>query len=175
MAKKTMFSEDYLFRGQHQVMVNTLSKVVVDKDSDSKLFSSAVELFIFASLVGALKRRKSEPYKDNTTFRIMSSQFFNHRNELNLAFKFVIFASEIDNVDPVERLNRAFRNPETDDNYTLFEKYMLGGLEDLYETLIVDSNVNFEDYLTSINVLLDSYKNLDEEIIEDIDTSDFDF
>ena len=49
MAKKTMFSEDYLFRGSHRDKVVALTSKI-DVDSNSQIFSSAVELFIFASL-----------------------------------------------------------------------------------------------------------------------------
>lgn len=177
MAKKTMFLEDYLFKGKQCEKAKALTTLKIDADSNCQIFSSAVELFIFASLVGAIKKRKSEPEKDNTnTLRIMASQFINHSYNLKLAFKFVILSSEIDIEDPVERLNRTFRNPETDENYTLFEKYMLGGIDELYDNLILDSNVRFEDYLTSINEFLQNLKNSDSEELEtELNTDDFDF
>lgn len=177
MAKKSMFHEDYLFKGTQRDKVISLT-AKIDVDSNSQIFSSAVELFIFASLVGALKNRKAEPEKDNSkTHRIMANQFFNHINELKLAFKFVLLTSEIDNPEPVDRLNKTFRNPETDDNYTLFEKYMLGGLDELYENLILDTNIRYEDYLTSINELIQKLNSSDDtgEDIIDVDTDDFKF
>ncbi|MFR1524204.1 MAG: hypothetical protein ACLSUV_01670 [Bacilli bacterium] len=176
MAKKTMFSEDYLFRGSHRDKVVALTSKI-DVDSNSQIFSSAVELFIFASLIGVLKNRKSEPERDNTnTFRIMSNQFFNHIDELKLAFKFVILTSEKDCIDPVTRLNKAFRNPETDENYSLFEKFMLGGINELYENLILDTNVKYEDYLTSVNELLSSMSStIENEDETNVNTDDFKF
>ncbi len=176
MAKKSMFQEDYLFKGtQRDKVISLTSKI--DTDSNSQIFTSAVELFVFASLVGALKKRKAEPEKDNSrTLRIMANQFYNHSNELKLAFKFVLLTSEIDNPDPVERLNKTFRNPETDDNYTLFEKYMLGGLDELYENLILDTNLRYEDYLTSINQMLEKFAINDEPDDDiEVDNSDFKF
>lgn len=176
MAKKTMFSEDYLFRGSHRDKVVALTSKI-DVDSNSQIFSSAVELFIFASLIGVLKNRKAEPERDNTnTFRIMSNQFFNHIDELKLAFKFVILTSEKDCIDPVIRLNKTFRNPETDENYSLFEKFMLGGINELYENLILDTNVKYEDYLTSVNELLSSMSSpIENEDEINVNTDDFKF
>lgn len=106
----------------------------------------------------------------------MANQFYNHIGDLKLAFKFVILTSEIDNQDPVERLNKTFRNPETDENYTLFEKYMLGGLDELYENLILDTNMRYEDFLTRISGLIQNLKN-DESSDTDneLNTDDFDF
>lgn len=177
MAKKTMFQEDYLFKGTQGDKVNALTKKI-DIDSNSQIFSSAVELFIFASLIGVLKNRKAEPEKDNSrSVRIMANQFFNHITDLKLAFKFVLLTSEIDNPAPVDRLNRAFRMPETDENYTLFEKYMLGGLEELYEKLVLDTNIRYEDYLTSINELMEQLNNnsdIENDVFE-VDTGDFTF
>ena len=125
-----------------------------------------------------MNKRKSRLTGENTpTTQIMAEQFINHSDDLKLAFKFVILTSNTDNVDSVTRLNKAFRNPETDDNYTLFEQYMLGGIDELYENLIIDSNNRFEDYFTSVNELLDKIKKSDsgDEIIDDISTDDFDF
>ncbi len=176
MAKKTMFHEDYLFKGTQRDKVISLT-AKIDVDSNSQIFSSAVELFIFASLVGVLKNRKAEPEKDNTkTHRIMANQFFNHINELKLAFKFVLLTSEIDNPDPATRLNKTFRNPETDDNYSLFEKYMLGGLEEIYEKLILDANIRYEDYLTELNKLINELNDNNIELtIENVSNEDFIF
>lgn len=177
MAKKDMFTHSYLFKGGYSIKVDKLCEVI-DNDSKCRIFNSAVELFIFASLIGALNKRKSRLTGENTpTTQIMAEQFINHSDDLKLAFKFVILTSNTDNVDSVTRLNKAFRNPETDDNYTLFEQYMLGGIDELYENLIIDSNNRFEDYFTSVNELLDKIKKSDsgDEIIDDISTDDFDF
>lgn len=176
MAKKTMFHEDYLFKGTQCDKVAALIKKI-DENSNSQIFSSAIELFIFASLVGSIKNRKAEPEKDNTKiFRIMANQFFNHIDDLKLALKFVLITSEIDNPDPVSRLNKTFRNPETDDNYTLFEKYMLGGLDELYENLILDNNREYEDYLTCVNELMEKINKNDiaDDVVE-VETDDFIF
>lgn len=106
----------------------------------------------------------------------MSNQFFNHIDELKLAFKFVILTSEKDCIDPVIRLNKTFRNPETDENYSLFEKFMLGGINELYENLILDTNVKYEDYLTSVNELLSSMSSpIENEDEINVNTDDFKF
>ena len=172
MAKVNMFYENYNFRGSYVEKVYALTQKI-DSDSNTVLFNSNVELFIFASLVGVLVSRKGELEKSQTTTKILAEQFIKHANSLRLAFKFVILASEIDFPDPVTRLNKAFRNPETEENYELFEQYMLGGINELYEQLILPTNVRFEDYLTSVNKLISSLKV--EDTIEEIEISTDDF
>ena len=89
---------------------------------------------------------------------IMAEQFNSHSHDVRLAFKFVTLLGNKDKYDEKARLNRTFRNPETDDNYKEFEEYMLGGLEDIYNKLMVDSNIRYEDYLTSANQFLNEFK-----------------
>lgn len=174
MSKVNMFYENYNFRGSYVEKVYALTQKI-DSESNADLFNSNVELFIFASLVGVLSSRKGQQEKSPITTKILAEQFIKHSNNLRLAFKFVILASEIDYPDPVTRLNKAFRNPETEENYELFEQYMLGGINELYEKLILSTNVRFEDYLTSVNKLISSLKV--EEDVEDFDddlsTEDF--
>ena len=57
--------------------------------------------------------------------------------EVQIAFKMVTLLGNANKYDEIERLNRTFRNPETNDNYSQFEEYMLGGLEDIYNKIML--------------------------------------
>ena len=88
-------------------------------------------------------------------------------------FKFVTLLGNEVKYDEVTRLNKTFRNPETDENYIAFEEYMLGGIEEIYDKLIIDSNKTYQDYLTSISKMLSDFKKVEE--IDDVflNTEDF--
>lgn len=159
--KKSLFLTDYVFRGSHCDKVLALTSKI-DADSNSYIFSSSVELFIFASLVGCYFNRRCKPERSTgKETKIMVSQFLEHKNDINLAFRFVLLTGGRDKTDVTERLNRTFRNPETEDNYALFEEYMLGGVDEIYEHLILSSNTHYEDYLTSLNKLLDEIRRVE--------------
>lgn len=175
MAKKTLFLEEYTIKGSHSDKANALTEKV-DSKSGAKIFNSVVELFCFAALIGCYKNRRAKPEKDSTrTKKIFADAFRSHSEQLKLAFKFVILTSDKLFPDSVERINKTFRNPETDENYTLFEEYALGGIDELYDVLMVDTNTRFEDYLTALNKLISEITSIetDDSLLENPSTEAF--
>ena len=145
--------------------------------SGAKIFQSNIELFIFCALYGVVVKRKAKPQQlgKEKPNKIFAEQFQTHDTELKLAFKFVTLLGNENEYDAVARLNKTFRNPDIDDNYTAFEEYALGGLEELHEKLFVSSNKTYEDYLTAINKIIAALVGTDTppEDSEEVDTSDF--
>lgn len=163
MADTKLFLKDYSFYGKHCDMVNALTSSI-DDDSNSSIFSTVIDLFIISSLVGIKYNHKAKPDHDKSrNKKILAGQFNSHSHELNIAFKFVTLLGNAEKYDEVTRLNKTFRNPETDENYQAFEEYMLGGLEDIYNKFILDSNKNYNDYLTSLSQFLDEFKAVEED------------
>ena len=175
MANKNMFLEEYVFKGHQCDMVLALTSKI-DNDSNASIFATTIDLFIFSILVGCKLNLRKKPSKDaSKTTKIFASAFNTHANELRLAFKFAMLTANSDLDDDVKRLNRTFRNPETDENYQLLEEYMLGGLEEIYNNIFVDSNNRYEDYLTSVNKFMSTF---DEKKSDDGDkpsTEEFEF
>lgn len=157
-ADKNMFLKNYYFYGRHADMVNALVGKI-DEDSGASVFNLVIEVFVMSAIVGVMHNHKVKPDSDKSRDKnIMAEQFNSHSHDVRLAFKFVTLLGNKDKYDEKARLNRTFRNPETDDNYREFEEYMLGGLEDIYNKLMVDSNIRYEDYLTSANQFLNEFK-----------------
>lgn len=157
-ADKNMFLKNYYFYGRHADMVNALVGKI-DEDSGASVFNLVIEVFVMSAIVGVMHNHKVKPDSDKSRDKnIMAEQFNSHSHDVRLAFKFVTLLGNKDKYDEKARLNRTFRNPETDDNYKEFEEYMLGGLEDIYNKLMVDSNIRYEDYLTSVNQFLNEFK-----------------
>lgn len=69
--------------------------------------------------------------------------------------------------------NKTFRNPETDENYKAFEEYVLGVLEEIYDKLMIKSNTNYQDYLTSLNKLLNEFNPIETDDTIGPSTDDF--
>lgn len=170
MVDSNMFLKNYYFYGRHADMVKELTSII-DESSGAKIFASNIDVLIYASLVGLFYNHKSKPDttdKNNHT-NILAEQFNGKTKEIHLVFKFVTLLGNKDKFDDVTRLNKTFRNPETDDNYRVFEEYMIGGLEEIYDMLMVKSNINYQDYLTSLNKMLNGFNPI--ETTESIDPS----
>ena len=117
--KLELFSGDFLFTGSHEKKVRSLTSII-DTKSQSKIFNSAVEVFITAALIGCINNRTAEKEKGEETLRIMTSQFNTHRVALMNIYKLVLLCAESNKVSPVERIKRAFREYSEDYNYNLF-------------------------------------------------------
>lgn len=169
MANKKMFLDDYLFRGQYEEMARALTSII-DPTSGSKIFNSGIELYMTSAIVGAAFDLKADPDVGDKTFRILANQFTNHGDELNFIFKLVMLNANKSTNENIDRINNAFKyNPDDDEyqsNAKLFEKYMLGGLKELYDTFILSSNKRYEDYLTSLNKFVEKFKRNDTDDVD---------
>ena len=148
MADKDLFLKNYSFYGKHCDMVKKLTQKI-DEESGASVFNTAIELFVVAALVGVKNNHKEKPSVDKTRdTKILAEQFNSHSPEVQIAFKMVTLLG----------LNKTFRNPKTDENYSQFEEYMLGGLEDIYNKIMLDTNKTYSDYLKSINGFIEQFK-----------------
>ncbi len=173
MADKNMFLKNYYFYGKHADMVKALTDKV-EEESGAKIFSSAVELFIYSAMVGLFYNHRSKPDSDkNKHTNILAEQFNGKNREIKIVFKFVTLLGNQDKYDEITRLNKTFRNPETDENYKAFEEYVLGGLEEIYDKLMIKSNTNYQDYLTSLNKLLNEFNPIETDDTIGPSTEDF--
>lgn len=176
MADTNLFLREYKFCGKHAAMSRDFTEKKID-DSGAKIFQTNIDLFIFCALYGVIVNRKSKP--DETTKatpnKIFAEQFGTHSTELKYAFKFVTLNGNAEKYDALTRLNKTFRNPETPENYTAFEEYMLGGLEELHEKIMVASNIKYEDYLTALSKIVEALSSSEESMnsFDDPPTDDF--
>lgn len=157
MVDKNMLLKNYYFYGKHADMVKALTNKV-EEESGAKIFSSNLELFIYSAMVGLFYNHRTKPDSDKSKqTNILAEQFNGKNREIKIVFKFVTLLGNQDKYDEITRLNKTFRNPETDENYKAFEEYILGGLEEIYDKLMVKSNTYYQDYLTSLNKLLNEF------------------
>lgn len=175
--ERNLFQEQYSFHGEQYKKVLALTEEI-DSDSGASIFSSVVELFITAAVVGCYFNKREKPDKSkggDDGKKIFPEQFTTHAAQINTVYRLVLLTGDQEHFDAVARLNKAFRNPNTQENYNLFEEYMLGGVSMLYDALCLDTNNQYEDYLTSINKLLDQFSSNDGDGSSDPipDTDDF--
>ena len=168
-AKNDRFKKLYEFYGIHGEYMHALTSPSDDKGP--ALFSSGIELFRCAAVVGVLFDKKEKPCPKNNgkSFTIRAHQFTSRWDYLYFLLRIVILNADSEIPNDSERVNRAFRNPDFDDNFSLFEEYRLGGLTYLYNYFYSSSltTTSVDERLDIIKQLLDSTKPSTDEEVDD--------
>lgn len=156
-----MFDKQYRFSGKHAEMVNKLT-AVFDADAKSKLFERNVDVYINAPLIGFLYNRKakkdSATSNDATQQNVFPEQMINSSDLLKYNLKLILLLDTSYEPDQAIRLDKAFRKLGADENdLALFDEYVLGGVEVLYEKLMEGASSSTEylgrmyDFLEEFN------------------------
>jgi len=166
--KKILFMNDYLFTGPYEEKARQLTGKF-DNESGTCIFSSAIELYIASAIVGCYFNKTAEIIKSESHFKILTQQFTSRYDELIHIYQLVMLNANKDIDQTIDRINRAFKYYDSEENIILFERYMLGGLCIIYDSFIVSSNKRYDDYLTSLCSFINKFskketKNISEEI-----------
>lgn len=173
--QKKLFMDDYLFVGSHEEKARKLTSEI-DNSSGAKIFTSAVELYMTAAIIGCYYDRRAPREKGDKTYRIMQNQFSNHYYQLVYIYKLVMLSERDLSLEPIDKINNAFRYYDEPENIKRFEEYMLGGIEILYDKLFVSTNSSYDDFLSSVNALMAEFKDAGKKDDSDIDfDSEVDF
>lgn len=158
-----MFEEQYRFYGKHADMVTQLTNVF-DENANTKVFNSNIELLLVAPLVGFVYKRKVERDRtDGATSRtesIFPIELLKRQRALEYNVKLILLLDKKYEPDETKRIDKAFRYfGSNSDDYELFQGYVRGGIEVLYEKLIVDSS-STNDYVNKISDFLEDFEQL---------------
>ena len=132
-----MFDKQYRFTGSHAEKVNALT-AVFDEASKAKLFERNLDVYINAPLIGLLQRRKG--VKDSSgeisPQNIFPEQMINASDKLKYNLRLILLLDEENEPVQSNRMDKAFRHFGQDEDLALFDQYVLGGVDVLYEKLI---------------------------------------
>lgn len=136
-----MFDKQYRFSGSHAEKVNELT-AVFDEESKAKLFEHNYDVYINAPLIGFLYGRKGIKNSDgNVSFQnIFPEQMINASDQLKFILRLILLLDKEYEPDEAKRIDKAFRYFGTEEDLALFDQYVLGGVEVLYEKLIEGAN-----------------------------------
>ena len=149
-----MFDKPMSFSGKHADYLRHLApskKAGESKIQRSTIFASNIEVLKAAPVVGFLFERMGEVDHDNsiTTNTIFLEQVLKIKNSLTQNYRLIMLLHDKDKTSVDERINRAFRYDRQPDKRSygdkVFEQYMLGGIEVLYEELIEGKDSLDED------------------------------
>ncbi|MED4018544.1 hypothetical protein [Sutcliffiella cohnii] len=153
-----MFENDTTINGKHA----TFTKFLVN---EAKVFKRYIDVYMNGAILGFLYGRKSE--KDNQSSdraRIYADAFANERMRCDFIYRLIMLLDETPGKTVEDRINRAFRddskgeeNESHQSNMNLFNSYVLGGIEVLYEKFTEDCTTK-EDYINRIYEVVSSFR-----------------
>lgn len=149
---REIFSSTYLFHGKHASMAREL----VDK-TGNKLFESYIDLFINAAMVGIALHKKGTKEKGNENTTKIPFEVINKRmSKIWLLVQLAVLTDSDLDLAQDDRLEALYRHADLSPEYiTLFESFMLGGLEFLHEGLYTVGASELQQ-VTNIGMFLDN-------------------
>lgn len=137
-----MFDKQYRFTGTHAEKVNALT-AIFDEAAKAKLFDRNLDVYINAPIIGFLHKRKGVK---NTNSEISDQNIFpeqmrDNAELLKYIFRLILILDTENEPNEELRMDKAFKTFGDDESdLALFDAYVLGGVEVLYEKLIEGSN-----------------------------------
>ncbi len=147
--------DEMFFVGKHKDYVDQLW---TQNKIQESLFSTLVELYAMAAIVGLIVKRKGPEEKDDSGLKrtVQMQQITGRYQTLITIMRLVLIMDDSRNLSLEQRLESAFAIPEDEDTYKanmeLFNSYVRGGVEYLYEQLILktpDIDDDYTDYRIS--------------------------
>jgi len=153
-----MFNRDYSFRGSHAEKVIQLTAVFDDKGN--KLFARNLDVYLLAPIVGLLYGKKSDLDSAAKTTNILFDAMSKETLTLWFNYRLIILLDEKNEPDINKRIEKAFRDYDTDKakrDEELYESYVRGGVDILYEKLIQPSS-HAEDYVMNLYNFMEEFE-----------------
>ncbi|KNZ41729.1 hypothetical protein [Acetobacterium bakii] len=151
-----MFDKEYSFKGIHAEKVSMLT-AEFDKNKN-KLFDRNFDVYMMAPIIGFLYQRKADLSKGKET-KIWADILIKNQRDLKFNYSLIMLLDEKNEPVFQERVNKAFRNfgsEKAKNDELLFEQYVRGGVDLLYEKLIENAN-NSEHFLINLYDFLEEF------------------
>ena len=162
--------DEMFFYGKHREYVEKMW--VLNKTQES-FFKRLVDLYAVAAIIGLKTGRKAAEIKDDTDLKrtVQMKQLTENYSTLITIMRLVLIFDESRGLSLEQRLESAFTIPEDKElyekNMELFNSYARGGIEYLYEKLVIrslDIDDDYTDYRISNIVALLS-NDLEKELV----------
>lgn len=155
-----MFDSEYLFKGSHALKVKKLTSQF-DENSAFKLFNRNIDIYIIAPIIGFLYGRQADVDKTSTITpaHIMGDRVIKSADELKYNYRLIMLLDSRYEANSEERINKAFKYIGTEKavvDEELFERYVRGGIDVLYEKLIENASSS-EDYISNLYDFMEDF------------------
>ena len=152
-----MFDKEYSFRGTHAEKV---IKLTAKFDETTSLFERNFDVYMMAPIVGFLYGRKADLDKssDETT-KIFPDILMREKDDLMFNYRLIMLLDRNNEPDLDKRIDKAFRlygKEEAKPDEELYEQYVRGGVDVLYEKLIKNATTP-EEYITNLYDFMEEF------------------
>lgn len=157
-----MFDRDYQLKGKHATYAKQLARHYRDNADAFKPFKRQIDVYMIGAIMGFLHGRPVP--EDNTTkddVSMLASVFIGENDKCIFIYRMLMLLDETTGLTLEQRADRAFRE-DTDEqakvkNMNLFNSYVRGGIEFLYERFSEDC-VTQDDYINKVYEIVDRFK-----------------
>lgn len=153
-----MFDKDIIIHGRHATRMKKLS-ATFDEDGNS-FFVRNIDVYMVAPVIGLFYEQKSvRDRADNDTANILLSQISKELVNMQFVYRLILMSDKKYEPDLEERVNKAFRffgTPEAEADEELFNQYVLGGIDKIYEMLI-EPNKGTQDFLVNLYNFMEDF------------------
>lgn len=139
MAAYEFFKKEFQFYGKHARMAGELW---VQNDYEHTYFKRLIDLYVVAAVVGFRVDRKAEiDYSPVDSKSVFPEQMLKAKEDLDFIMQMMIMLEYKDKMPEEEAVKKAFRGASTREEFDtyqeMFNSYVRGGVEELYERLVV--------------------------------------
>lgn len=133
------FKKEFEFKGKHADMVSELWRA---NDYEHTYFKRLIDIYILAPIIGFRLNRKAETdYSTTSTRSIFSEQMNKEKETLDFIMQMILLLEDGGQHSSEISVERAFKGVDSQEKYDeyfkLFHDYVRGGVEELYERLVI--------------------------------------
>jgi len=147
-----MFEKNIYIKGIHADYMKRLA-ANIDGTILKGIFARNLDVYMLAPIVGVIYSRRSSSDNESKEISPTSIQTLAVIDQLEYNYRLVMLLHDKDTSNIEERMNRAFRYDRNENARApgdeIFEEYVLGGIEVLFENIIKDSS-DANDYIKKI-------------------------
>lgn len=139
MAVYEFFKKEFEFRGKHARMAGELCTL---NDYEHTYFRRVIDVYVLAAVVGLRVDRKAEADDSpNETKSIFPEQMIGAKEDLDFLMQIMMILENRERLTAEESVKKAFQSVEMKEEFEyyrdLFHSYVRGGVEELYERLVL--------------------------------------
>ena len=153
-----MFERDITLTGKHATYVKYFR-------DDAKLYARYIDVYMNGAVFGLLHNRRAERDSGSATASILADTLQKERSRCVLLYRLAMLLDETSGLDTQERIDRAFRDDADDAspdklvaNMELFNSYVRGGIEEMYEQFIDGHGTTADEYLDRAMDVMETFK-----------------
>ena len=155
-----MFTNDIYIRGKHATYLKYLSQKTEKNDRNevvAGVFERMIDVYMTSAIIGVLYGlRKEDENSSSDSVKIFADAVTREQDNLKNIFTIVMLVDNSAGLNSDDKIDRAFKQPDTPENIKLFNSYVRGGVEWLYEAFTSDATTK-DEYIAKIYEIVNDF------------------